>query len=92
MKAASEIEVHVTEKGLSEADIARIIYPKTKGQRGGDDLEEDVIDQIDTMLPRETANPKHLKSLTDLSLYTALGSPKKDGDTFGPGSADDLYG
>ena len=65
-KAAKEIRHWVEKHNLSSEMIARCIYPKTKGQRGGASLAEEDLGFIDQMVPRATAEPQQLRSLRDV--------------------------
>jgi len=65
-QAANEIKEYVKEHDFSEELLAKCIYPKTKGQYGGNTLAEHELDNMNKLLPEEEANPQNLKSLTDL--------------------------
>eukprot|EP01083_Nonionella_stella_P018259 50941_1 len=68
-RAANEIRTYIEEKNISDEVLAKCIYPKTKGQRGGALIGNDEeLDQINTLLPETIAHPKQLKSLTNLDL------------------------
>jgi len=74
-RAAKEIRRYVVEKNITDEILARCIYPKTKGQRGGavvDDKED--LNNINELLPEDLNHPKNLKSLTNLDLLVMQSS------------------
>ena len=84
-QAAKEIRHWVEEHNLSEETLAKCIYPKTKGQRGGAALDEKTVDIIDAMIPRNTADPNQLRSLRDVSHLVQPSLDRDESDT-------DMYG
>jgi len=89
-RAAAEIKTHIQEKNISDEVLAKCIYPKTKGQRGGNVVDDNELDQINCLLPEKDFNhPKNLKSLTNLNLLVMQTTMR---DTpFAAGSDDNLY-
>ena len=75
-RAANEIEAFIADKNIPDEVIAKCIYPKTKGQRGGAVLERDATNmrKLEALLPdkRET-RPPYLRSLTNLDLLVMDG-------------------
>mmetsp|Transcript_27698 Transcript_27698/g.45668 ORF Transcript_27698/g.45668 Transcript_27698/m.45668 type:complete len:179 (+) Transcript_27698:116-652(+) len=85
-RAAGEIKSYIEENHISDEVLSKCIYSKTKGQRGGNAVvDEQQLRNIDAMIPRQTAHPTHLKSLTDLNL---LVTPNEEG---GDHDHDHLY-
>eukprot|EP01083_Nonionella_stella_P196366 722611_1 len=74
-RAANEIKSYIVEKNISDEILAKCIYPKTKGQRGGALVQDEQrLDQINVLLPEKIAHPKSLKSLTNLDLLVMQSS------------------
>ena len=74
-RAAGEIKRYIAEKNISDEILAKCIYPKTKGQRGGEVInDDDQLDNINALIPEEIAHPKNLKSLTNLDLLVMQSS------------------
>ena len=89
-RAANEIKTFCEKKKFGSDTIAKIVYPKVKGQRGGIALNRENTLMVDKLIPEEQAHPNNLKSLTDIDLGDIYAN-EIDRDNNGNQSGD-MYG